>query len=243
MRRPSLVFDIFARQGGCREEDLKPASASHSRRRCPRRRHAAPRPRRPRARAEAARRLRRLVSAFARPLVPVLDGVARRWLMRSQSPYVEEVRAIAAAARLSRHLVPQRLVSMVLHGAGARRGRRALARAHARLAVSRARPLRRAGPHAGAGGRIHQRHLAGLCRRADRAGAGPLRRRHQPGADAPAQPRPSVRLYDLAANAWATLRHPRAIPPDQLLRHVFEQARDYDEAQGACWRRRRWRGR
>ena len=27
-----------------------------------------------------------------RPLVPVLDGVARRWLTRSQSPYVEEVR-------------------------------------------------------------------------------------------------------------------------------------------------------
>ena len=33
--------------------------------------------------------------AVARPLVPVLDGVARRWLTRSQSPYVEEVRAIA----------------------------------------------------------------------------------------------------------------------------------------------------
>ena len=32
----------------------------------------------------------------ARPLVPLLDSVARRWLMRSQSPYVEEVRAIAA---------------------------------------------------------------------------------------------------------------------------------------------------
>jgi hypothetical protein len=34
--------------------------------------------------------------AVARPLVPIMDGVARRWLMRSQSPYVEEVRAIAA---------------------------------------------------------------------------------------------------------------------------------------------------
>ena len=33
----------------------------------------------------------------ARPLVPVLDGIARRWLTRSQSPYVEEIRAIAAA--------------------------------------------------------------------------------------------------------------------------------------------------
>ena len=33
---------------------------------------------------------------FTLPLAPVLDGVARRWLTRSQSPYVEEVRAVAA---------------------------------------------------------------------------------------------------------------------------------------------------
>ena len=39
-----------------------------------------------------------------------------------------------------------------------------------------------------------------------------------------------LRLYDLAANAIGTLRHARAIPPDQLLRRVFEQARDYDDA-------------
>src|SRR5712672_2498046 len=32
---------------------------------------------------------------FIRPLVPMLDGIARRWLLRSQSPYVDEVRAIA----------------------------------------------------------------------------------------------------------------------------------------------------
>jgi hypothetical protein len=32
---------------------------------------------------------------FTRPLVPLLDGVARRWLQRSQSPYVDEVHAIA----------------------------------------------------------------------------------------------------------------------------------------------------
>src|ERR1700742_5030382 len=30
-----------------------------------------------------------------KPLVPLLDNIARRWLMRSQSPYVDEVRAIA----------------------------------------------------------------------------------------------------------------------------------------------------
>jgi hypothetical protein len=48
---------------------------------------------------ERARALRDTIVAwlpsFTRPLVPTLDGMARRWLMRSQSPYVEEVSAIA----------------------------------------------------------------------------------------------------------------------------------------------------
>src|SRR6516162_10766799 len=48
---------------------------------------------------ERARALRDTVIAwlppFIRPLVPMFDGIARRWLMRSQSPYVEEVSAIA----------------------------------------------------------------------------------------------------------------------------------------------------
>ena len=35
--------------------------------------------------------------ALAKPMLPLLDAIARRWLTRSQSPYVEEVRAIAAA--------------------------------------------------------------------------------------------------------------------------------------------------
>src|SRR6185503_7089089 len=39
-----------------------------------------------------------------------------------------------------------------------------------------------------------------------------------------------LRLYALAANAVSTLRHARAIPPDQLLRQVFEQARSYEDA-------------
>jgi hypothetical protein len=32
---------------------------------------------------------------FIRPLIPTLDGIAGRWLMRSQSPYIDEVSAIA----------------------------------------------------------------------------------------------------------------------------------------------------
>ena len=31
----------------------------------------------------------------ARPFVPLLDRLARRWLSRSQSPYLDEIRAIA----------------------------------------------------------------------------------------------------------------------------------------------------
>ena len=34
---------------------------------------------------------------IVRPLVPQIDGIARSWLERSQSPYLEELRAIAAA--------------------------------------------------------------------------------------------------------------------------------------------------
>jgi len=41
---------------------------------------------------------------------------------------------------------------------------------------------------------------------------------------------PRLRIYDLAANAIGTLRHGRAIPPDQLLRHAFEAATDFGQA-------------
>ncbi len=48
--------------------------------------------------SERARALRDTIIAshppFIRPLVPILDGVAQRWLQRSQSPYVDEVSAI-----------------------------------------------------------------------------------------------------------------------------------------------------
>jgi hypothetical protein len=48
--------------------------------------------------SERGRALRDTIIAshppFIRPLVPLLDGIARRWLLRSQSPYVDEVGAI-----------------------------------------------------------------------------------------------------------------------------------------------------
>ena len=82
------------------------------------------------------------------------------------------------------------------------------------------------------GRRVLQRHLAGLCRRADRDGAGPLcaprstRRR--------CARRSTIRgcaavdhRRQCGADAMSACAH---IPPDQLLRQVFETLRDYDEA-------------
>ena len=184
--RPSLVFDTIARQDrASRRGKLAPSlirpfrswmSAMAARCAMP-------------ARARCGRGR---CATIASPGFPPSPGrwcrcstrLARRWLTRSQSPYVEEIAGDRRGARLSRHLVPQRLLSMELHRAGARGGRRALAGAHARLAVSRARPPCRDRAHARAGRRVLQRHLAGLCRRADRDGAGPLCRGDQPGAAA-----------------------------------------------------------
>ena len=41
---------------------------------------------------------------------------------------------------------------------------------------------------------------------------------------------PRLRPFDLAVNLVTTLRHSRAIPPDHLLRRVFETAHDYADA-------------
>ena len=70
----------------------------HSGRRRPRRRPVAPRPREPRrARGRCATPASPGFPRSRARWLPLLDGIARRWLMRSQSPYVDEVRAIADA--------------------------------------------------------------------------------------------------------------------------------------------------
>ena len=131
-------------------------------------------------------------------------------------------------ARLSGHLVSQRLLPVGLHRARARGRRRALARAHARLAVPGARPPPRSGAHAAALPAISTTsRWPGYVGRPDRLGARPFRRRHQPGAAEAAH----------AASVAAALRHRaecaralggiRFIPPDHLLRQVFETCRDF----------------
>jgi hypothetical protein len=168
--------------------------------------------------------------AVARPLVPLLDAIARRWLTRSQSPYVEEVRAIAgvlgfpgiwflngsyqwSCTALAREEDGVPWLARTLDWPFPGLGR------YVEL-------VRMEGP---AGEFINVTwpgYVGALTALAPgRFGAAvnqaPMRRRSHAKL---------LRLYDLSANAVTTLRHVRAIPPDQLLRRVFEGAADYAEA-------------
>lgn len=167
---------------------------------------------------------------FMLPVTPLLDAMARRWLMRSASPYVGEIEAIAATlgfpgiwflngsyqwscTALARDEDGVPWLARTLDWPFAGLGR------YAEL-------VRMRGP---AGEYINVTwpgYVGALTALAPgRFGAainqGPMRRRSHSRW---------LRLYDLAANAIATLRHARAIPPDQLLRQVFEQAATYQDA-------------
>ena len=168
--------------------------------------------------------------AAARPLVPLLDGIARRWLTRSQSPYVEEVRAIAAALGFPgiwflNGSYQWSCTALARDEDGAPWLARTLDWPFPGLGrfVELVRMQGPAGEFINVTWPGYVGVLTALA--PGRFGAainqGPMRRRSHGRA---------LRLYDLAANAVATLRHVRAIPPDQLLRRVFEEARDYDEA-------------
>lgn len=184
-----------------------------------------------RARAQALRDA--AISWFPKvmlPLAPLLDGMARRWLCRSASPYVEEVRAIATTLGFP---------GIWFLNGSYQWSCTALAREEDGMAWL-ARTLD--WPFPGLGRFVELAHMRGPAgdfvsvtwpgyvgtltamapgRFAAAINQGPMRRRSHATW---------LRLYDLAANAVATLLHARAIPPDQLLRQVFEQAQTYDEA-------------
>ena len=168
---------------------------------------------------------------FILPFTPLLDGIARRWLTRSQSPYVEEVRAVAAVLGFP---------GIWFLNGSYQWSCTALARDEDGGAPWLARTLD--WPFPGLGRFVELVRMRGPAgefinvtwpgyvgvltalapgRFAAAVNQAPLRRRSHGRL---------LRLYDLLANAWATLRHSRAIPPDQLLRRAFEAARDYDEA-------------
>jgi hypothetical protein len=170
------------------------------------------------------------LAAFIRPLVPMLDGMARRWLLRSQSPYVDEVSAIVdllgspgiwflngayqwCCTALAREEdgVPWLARTLDWHFSGLGRF----------VAVTRMRAP--AGDYYSVTWPGYVGVLTALAphRFAAAINQAPLRRRTLD---------PRLRPFDLAANFVTTLRRSRAIPPDHLLRHVFETARDYADA-------------
>jgi hypothetical protein len=181
-----------------------------------------------------ARQLRDTCLAWFPAVIPVclplLDGIARRWLVRSKSPYVDEVRAVATALGFP---------GIWFLNGSYQWSCTALARDEGGTPWL-ARTLD--WPFPGLGRFVELAHMRGpageyvnvtwpgyvgvlTALAPGRFGAsinqGPMRRRSH---------RRWLRLYDLAANGLATLCHVRSIPPDQLLRQVFEEARTYDEA-------------
>jgi hypothetical protein len=162
-------------------------------------------------------------------LLPAMDGVTRRWLARSRSPYIAEVEAIATALALP---------GIWFLNGSYQWGCTALARDQAG-APWLARTLD--WPFPGLG-----RHLE-IARM--RGPAGPFDNVTWPGfvgtltASAPGRfaaainqapmwrrtRHPWLRPYDIAMNALRTWRI-RFIPPDHLLREVFETCKDFGAA-------------
>ena len=132
-------------------------------------------------------------------------------------------------ARLFRYLVSQRLLSVGLHCARLRTRRRALACADARLAIPRARQSLGSGAHAGPAGDFDNVTWPGYVGTLTASAPGrfaacinqaPMWRRTR---------RPWLRPYDIALNARQTWGI-RSIPPDHLLREVFETCKTFGEA-------------
>jgi hypothetical protein len=165
-----------------------------------------------------------------RPLMPQIDSIARRWLERSQSPYVEEVREIAAVLGFS---------GVWFLNGSYQWSCTALAREEDDApwlvrtldwpfpGLGRYVDIARMGGPAGEFLNVTWPGYVGVLtgcapsRFAAAINQAPMRRRSHVRL---------LRFYDLAANGLRTLRHVRHIPPDQLLRQVFETCRDYEAA-------------
>ena len=167
---------------------------------------------------------------FAAPLLPLLDGMAQRWLRRSSSPYIAEIEAISRSLGFP---------GIWFLNGSYQWGCTTLARAENGenwLVRTLDWPFPGLGRHAevarmkGDGGDFFSVTWAGYVgvltamapgRYAACVNQAPMWRRSR---------HPWLRFYDMAANAVHTWRNVRHMPPDQLLRHVFETCRDFDEA-------------
>jgi hypothetical protein len=164
---------------------------------------------------------------LARHLVPALDRVTRRWLRRSRSPYLAEIEAIAAALGFP---------GIWFLNGSYQWGCTSIARGDTPWL---ARTLD--WPFPGLGRHVEVAHMAGPAgeyysvtwpgfvgvltamapgRFAACINQAPLWRRTR---------RPWLRSYDIALNAISTWRVSH-IPPDQLLRQMFEQCGSFEAA-------------
>jgi hypothetical protein len=163
-----------------------------------------------------------------RHAMPILDGITRRWLMRSQSPYIHEITAISAALGFS---------GIWFLNGSYQWGCTARARDDDAPWLVRTLDW----PFPGLGRHVEIARMAGQVgefysvtwpgfvgvltgmapgRFAASINQAPMWRRTR---------QPWLRPFDMMANAagtWA-VRH---MPPDQLLRHVFETAPDFASA-------------
>jgi hypothetical protein len=165
----------------------------------------------------------------ARAMLPLVDGLTRRWLLRSHSPYVAEIEAVAGAlgfpgiwflngcyqwgcTTLAREEDGAPWLARTLDWPFPGLGR------HVQVA-------RMQGP-AGTFDNVCWPGYVGVLtasapgRFAAAINQAPLKRRTR---------HPKLRPYDIAANALATWRI-RSIPPDHLLREVFEACKDFGAA-------------
>ncbi|HUB65792.1 MAG TPA: hypothetical protein VL996_15315 [Methylocella sp.] len=164
------------------------------------------------------------------PFLPALDGVARRWLTRSCSPYVGEIAQIAAVLGFP---------GVWLLNGSYQWGCTSLAREEEGVpwlartldwpfpGLGRHTDIVRAKAPAGTYFSVTWPGYVGVLtamapsRFAAAINQAPMWRRTR---------HPWLRFYDLAANAihtWTNIRH---MPPDQLLRQVFEHCESYAAA-------------
>jgi hypothetical protein len=164
------------------------------------------------------------------PLLPALDGVARRWLTRSGSPYVSEIAEIAATLGFP---------GVWLLNNSYQWGCTALAREEEGvpwLARTLDWPFPGLGRHTDV---VRAMGLAGEYFSVTWPGYAGVLTAMAPSRfaacinQAPMWRRtrqPWLRFYDLAANALHTWVNVRYVPPDQLLRQVFESCATYAAA-------------
>ena len=162
-------------------------------------------------------------------LLPVMDSVTRRWLLRSRSPYAAEVQAIAAELDFPgiwflNGCYQWGCTTLACEQGGAPWLVRTLDWPFPGL--GRHLEVARMGGAAGDFDNVTWPGYVGILtasapgRFAACINQAPMWRRTR---------RPWLRLYDIALNAretWAT----RSIPPDHLLREVFETCKTFGEA-------------